>query len=94
MDNEDCKIFSREAIQLVVTKKPLISFKVEASTDQKMGKSCTYKLHMQPEEENSPVYSLSVEVFELSSPKQWLVFSQTMVSVQESSESSTQVLEH
>eukprot|EP00957_Ditylum_brightwellii_P143727 10950234-Ditylum_brightwellii.AAC.1 len=63
MNNEDCKGFLRESIQLVATKKPLIVFEVEASADQKMGESRTYKLHTQPEEENLPVYSLTVKVF-------------------------------
>eukprot|EP00957_Ditylum_brightwellii_P116234 8865983-Ditylum_brightwellii.AAC.1 len=39
-----------------------------------MGESHTYKLSMQPEEEKSFMYSLTVEVFELGSPNEWLVF--------------------
>eukprot|EP00957_Ditylum_brightwellii_P210961 15365608-Ditylum_brightwellii.AAC.1 len=54
--------FLREAIQLVATKKPLIAFKVEEGADRKLGESRKYKLCMQPEEDNSPVYSLTVEV--------------------------------
>eukprot|EP00957_Ditylum_brightwellii_P158403 12056367-Ditylum_brightwellii.AAC.1 len=69
---------SRKSIQPVVTKKPLITFEAEQSLDQKLGESRTYKLHMKLEEDNLPVYSLTVEVFELSSPKEWLIFKHTI----------------
>eukprot|EP00957_Ditylum_brightwellii_P169525 12902390-Ditylum_brightwellii.AAC.1 len=65
---------SREASQLVTTKKSLILFKVEEGSDQKLGESRMYKLFTQPEEDNSPVYLLAVEVFELVSTKEWLIF--------------------
>eukprot|EP00957_Ditylum_brightwellii_P097314 7412239-Ditylum_brightwellii.AAC.1 len=67
------KDFSREAIQLVATKKPPIAFEVEQSVNQKMGESRTYKFFMQPEEDNLPMYSLTIEVFELISSKKWLI---------------------
>eukprot|EP00957_Ditylum_brightwellii_P036701 2779917-Ditylum_brightwellii.AAC.1 len=54
--------FLREAIQCVTTKKPLIVFRVEKGADWKLGESRTYKLCLEPEEDNSPVYSLTVEV--------------------------------
>eukprot|EP00957_Ditylum_brightwellii_P050646 3839426-Ditylum_brightwellii.AAC.1 len=57
--------FAREAHLLVVTKKPMIPFKVEESTDQKMGERHTYKLYMQPADDNSPMYSLTIDVFKL-----------------------------
>eukprot|EP00957_Ditylum_brightwellii_P197089 15014938-Ditylum_brightwellii.AAC.2 len=56
------KDFLREAIQFVATKKPPIAFEVEEGADWKLGESSTYKLCMQPEEDNSPVYLLTVEV--------------------------------
>eukprot|EP00957_Ditylum_brightwellii_P168701 12840690-Ditylum_brightwellii.AAC.1 len=57
------KDFLREAIQLVATKRPLIVFKIEEQvTDRKLGEIRTYKLCMQPEEDNSPMYSLAIEV--------------------------------
>eukprot|EP00957_Ditylum_brightwellii_P025397 1921188-Ditylum_brightwellii.AAC.1 len=57
------KDFLREAIQLVATKRPLIMFKIEEGVmDKKLGESRTHKLCMQPEEDNSPVYSLIIEV--------------------------------
>jgi hypothetical protein len=66
------KDFLREAIQLVNTKRPLIKFKVEEGvTDKKLGESRMYKLCMQPKEEKSPVYSLTIEVFELGSHEEW-----------------------
>eukprot|EP00957_Ditylum_brightwellii_P040041 3030333-Ditylum_brightwellii.AAC.1 len=54
--------FSREAIQPAPTKKPLIASKVEGGTDWRLGESRIYKLRMQLEEDNSPVYLLTVEV--------------------------------
>eukprot|EP00957_Ditylum_brightwellii_P092755 7062563-Ditylum_brightwellii.AAC.1 len=67
--------FLREAIQLVATKKSPIAFKVEEGVaHRKLGESRMCKLCMQPEKDNSPVYSLTVEVFELGSPKEWLSF--------------------
>eukprot|EP00957_Ditylum_brightwellii_P187816 14300617-Ditylum_brightwellii.AAC.1 len=69
------KDFSREAIQLVNTKRPLIKFKVEKIvTDKMLGESRMYKLCTQPKEEKLPVYSLTIEVFELGSPEEWLIF--------------------
>eukprot|EP00957_Ditylum_brightwellii_P064811 4917467-Ditylum_brightwellii.AAC.1 len=57
------KDFLREAIQLVATKRPLIAFEVEEGvTDKKIGESRTYKLCTQPEEDNSPIYLLTIEV--------------------------------
>eukprot|EP00957_Ditylum_brightwellii_P047310 3594492-Ditylum_brightwellii.AAC.1 len=38
-----------------------------------MGESRTCKLHVQLEEDSLPVHSLTIEVFELSSPKKWLI---------------------
>eukprot|EP00957_Ditylum_brightwellii_P029460 2227023-Ditylum_brightwellii.AAC.1 len=61
--------FSREAIQLVVTMKPPIAFEVEEGADRKLGESRTYKLCMQLDEENSPVYSLTVEFLVWVLPK-------------------------
>eukprot|EP00957_Ditylum_brightwellii_P062022 4707107-Ditylum_brightwellii.AAC.1 len=69
------KDFSREAIQLVNTKRPPIEFKVEKGViDKKLGESRTVKLCMQPKEEKSPVYLLTIEVFELDLPEEWLIF--------------------
>eukprot|EP00957_Ditylum_brightwellii_P144465 11004523-Ditylum_brightwellii.AAC.1 len=68
------KDFSKETIQLVATKKPPIVFEVDASTDQKLGESRTYKLCTTSEEDSSPAYLLTVERFELGSPKEWLIF--------------------
>eukprot|EP00957_Ditylum_brightwellii_P081284 6183228-Ditylum_brightwellii.AAC.1 len=57
------KDFLREAIQFVAIKRPPIAFKIEEGvTDRKLGESRTYKLCAQLEEDNSPVYSLTVEV--------------------------------
>eukprot|EP00957_Ditylum_brightwellii_P148069 11273540-Ditylum_brightwellii.AAC.3 len=42
---------------------------VDRRTDHQIHTLCT-----QPEEENSPVYSLTIEFFELVSPKELLVF--------------------
>eukprot|EP00957_Ditylum_brightwellii_P178433 13591300-Ditylum_brightwellii.AAC.1 len=57
------KDFLREAIQFVATKRSLIAFEIkEGVVDRKLGESRTYKLCTQPEEDNSPVYSLIVEV--------------------------------
>eukprot|EP00957_Ditylum_brightwellii_P172719 13148423-Ditylum_brightwellii.AAC.1 len=53
----------REAIQLVPTKRPPIAFKIKEE-------SMMYKLCMQLEEDNSPVYSLTVGVCKLGSPKE------------------------
>eukprot|EP00957_Ditylum_brightwellii_P098449 7500587-Ditylum_brightwellii.AAC.1 len=64
---------SRGDIQLVATKKQLIVFEIVEGVDQKLGESRTYKLCMQPEEDNSHVYLLTVKVFELVSPKEWLI---------------------
>eukprot|EP00957_Ditylum_brightwellii_P017994 1356050-Ditylum_brightwellii.AAC.1 len=51
------------AIQLVATKRHLIVFEVEEGVvDKKLGEIRTYKLCMQPEEENSFVYLLTIEV--------------------------------
>eukprot|EP00957_Ditylum_brightwellii_P023149 1746731-Ditylum_brightwellii.AAC.1 len=52
----------------------LIAFEVEPSIDQNMGDSRTYKLCTQPEEDNLPVYSLTVIFFELGSSEEWLIF--------------------
>eukprot|EP00957_Ditylum_brightwellii_P211252 15365953-Ditylum_brightwellii.AAC.1 len=49
-------------MQLVETKKPLIVLEVEEGEDITMGESRTYKLCMQLENGNSPVYSLTVEL--------------------------------
>eukprot|EP00957_Ditylum_brightwellii_P051821 3929566-Ditylum_brightwellii.AAC.1 len=49
-------------------------FEAEPSTDQKMGENRTYKLCMQPEDDNLPMSSVTAEVFELDSPKEWLIF--------------------
>eukprot|EP00957_Ditylum_brightwellii_P051723 3922266-Ditylum_brightwellii.AAC.1 len=69
------KDFLRETIQLIATKRPPIVFEIEEGvTDRKLGESRTYKLHTHPEEDNYPVYSLKIEVFELGSPKEWLIF--------------------
>eukprot|EP00957_Ditylum_brightwellii_P196877 14999732-Ditylum_brightwellii.AAC.1 len=68
------KDFLREAIQLVPTKKPQITFEVDGDVDKKTGESRTFKPCMQPRKENSPIYSLTIEVVELVSPKEWLVF--------------------
>eukprot|EP00957_Ditylum_brightwellii_P164381 12514697-Ditylum_brightwellii.AAC.1 len=66
--------FLREAIQLVATKRPQIAFKVEEGvTDKKLGESRTYKLCAQSEEDNSPMHLLTIEVFELGSPEEWLI---------------------
>eukprot|EP00957_Ditylum_brightwellii_P117927 8995163-Ditylum_brightwellii.AAC.1 len=57
------KDFLREAIQLVATKRPLIAFKIdEGVVDRKLGESRIYKLCTQSEKDNSPMYSLTVEV--------------------------------
>eukprot|EP00957_Ditylum_brightwellii_P090223 6871598-Ditylum_brightwellii.AAC.1 len=64
------KGFLKEAIQLVATKKPPIAFEVESGMEQKLGESRTYKLHTQPEEDNFPMYLLTIEVFELGSSKE------------------------
>eukprot|EP00957_Ditylum_brightwellii_P131646 10040035-Ditylum_brightwellii.AAC.1 len=67
------KDFSREVIQLVNTKRPLIEFEVEDRVmDKKLRESRMYKLCMQPEEK-SPVYLLTIKVFELGSPEEWLI---------------------
>eukprot|EP00957_Ditylum_brightwellii_P003572 270738-Ditylum_brightwellii.AAC.2 len=71
MLEKDCL---RETIQFVATKKPPISFNADDTVDCKMGNCCTYKLCTQPEEESAPMYLFTVEVFELGSPKEWLVF--------------------
>eukprot|EP00957_Ditylum_brightwellii_P159124 12110403-Ditylum_brightwellii.AAC.2 len=68
------KDFSREAIQLVATKTLLIVFEVEPNADGKMGESRTYMPCTHLEEDNLPVYSLTVELFELGSPNEWLIF--------------------
>eukprot|EP00957_Ditylum_brightwellii_P007362 558326-Ditylum_brightwellii.AAC.1 len=69
---KDC---SREAIQLVNIKRPLIKFKVEKGvTDKKLRESRAYMFCTQPEEEKSPIYLLTIEVFELGSPEEWLIF--------------------
>eukprot|EP00957_Ditylum_brightwellii_P182372 13892924-Ditylum_brightwellii.AAC.1 len=68
------KDFSREAIQFVAMKEPPITFEVDAGIDQKMGESRTYKFCMYPEEDSLPVYSLTIEVFNFGSPKEWLIF--------------------
>eukprot|EP00957_Ditylum_brightwellii_P158017 12028416-Ditylum_brightwellii.AAC.1 len=73
------KVLLRKAIQLVSTKRPLIKFKVEEGvTDKKLGESRMYKLCIHPKEEKSPVYSLTLEVFELGSPEEWLIFKMHM----------------
>eukprot|EP00957_Ditylum_brightwellii_P171317 13041522-Ditylum_brightwellii.AAC.1 len=67
--------FLREAIQLVAMKKPPIASEVEEGVaNRKLGENRTYKLYMQSEEDNSPVYSLTVEIFEFGSPEEWLIF--------------------
>eukprot|EP00957_Ditylum_brightwellii_P027785 2100083-Ditylum_brightwellii.AAC.1 len=53
--DKECTGFSKEAIQLFAAKKRPIVFDVEEGADQKLGESRTYKLCMQPEEENSPM---------------------------------------
>eukprot|EP00957_Ditylum_brightwellii_P015178 1143460-Ditylum_brightwellii.AAC.1 len=69
------KDFWREAIQLVGTKRPPIAFNIEEGVvDRKLGESRMYKLCPQPEEDNSPVCSLAIDIFELGSPKEWLIF--------------------
>eukprot|EP00957_Ditylum_brightwellii_P103763 7904788-Ditylum_brightwellii.AAC.1 len=69
------KDFLRESIQIMNTKRPLIEFKVEEGViDKKLGENRMYKLCTQPEEEKSPVYLLTTEVFELGSPEVWLIF--------------------
>eukprot|EP00957_Ditylum_brightwellii_P052008 3944955-Ditylum_brightwellii.AAC.1 len=69
------KDFSREVIQLANTKRPPIKLEVEEGvTDKLIGESRTYKLCMQSKEEKSPVYLLTIEVFELDSPEEWLIF--------------------
>eukprot|EP00957_Ditylum_brightwellii_P074756 5681620-Ditylum_brightwellii.AAC.1 len=67
------KKFLKKAIQVVATKKPLIAFEVDTYIDQKIGESRTYKFCMQPEEDSLPVYSLTIEVFELGCPEEWLI---------------------
>eukprot|EP00957_Ditylum_brightwellii_P031305 2373197-Ditylum_brightwellii.AAC.1 len=66
MKYENFQGFLERAIQLVTTKKPQIMFEVTGNVDKRWG--------AQPDEENSPIYSLTVEVFELGSPKEWLLF--------------------
>eukprot|EP00957_Ditylum_brightwellii_P115761 8830624-Ditylum_brightwellii.AAC.1 len=57
------KDFLREAIQLVATNRPPIAFGIEEGVaDRKLGESRMYKHCKRLEEDNSPVYSLSVEV--------------------------------
>eukprot|EP00957_Ditylum_brightwellii_P098801 7526850-Ditylum_brightwellii.AAC.1 len=76
------KDFLREAIKLVNTKRPPIKFKVgEGVTDKKLGESRMHKLCMQPEEDKSSVNLLTIEVFELGSPKEWFVFKKQMKQV-------------
>eukprot|EP00957_Ditylum_brightwellii_P150667 11471848-Ditylum_brightwellii.AAC.1 len=76
------KDFLRESIQLVAMKRLPIAFEVEEGvTDNKLGESMTYKLCMQPEENNFPVYLLTFEVFELGSPKEWLIFKKQLKQV-------------
>ena len=65
MKYENFQGFLKRAIQLVTTKKPRIMFEVTGNVDKRSG--------AQPNEENSPIYSLTVEVFELDSPKEWLI---------------------
>eukprot|EP00957_Ditylum_brightwellii_P090246 6873319-Ditylum_brightwellii.AAC.1 len=55
------KDFLREAIQFVATTKPPAAFEIGEGADWKLQESRTYKLCMQPEEENSPVYLLTAE---------------------------------
>eukprot|EP00957_Ditylum_brightwellii_P102103 7782598-Ditylum_brightwellii.AAC.2 len=64
------KDFLGKTIQLVATKKPPIAFEVGAGADQKMGESRTYKLCAYLEGDDLPVYSLTIEVFELGSLKE------------------------
>eukprot|EP00957_Ditylum_brightwellii_P101748 7754180-Ditylum_brightwellii.AAC.1 len=69
------KDFLRKAIQLVHAKRPLVKFKIEEGVnDKKLGESRKYTLCMQPKEEKSSIYLLTIEVFELGSPKEWLIF--------------------
>eukprot|EP00957_Ditylum_brightwellii_P138207 10535394-Ditylum_brightwellii.AAC.1 len=57
------KYFLIEAIQFSGTNRPLIAFEIEKGvSNRKLGKSRMYKLCTQPEEDNSPAYSLTVEV--------------------------------
>eukprot|EP00957_Ditylum_brightwellii_P136547 10413073-Ditylum_brightwellii.AAC.1 len=57
------KDFSREAIQLVNTTRPLIEFDIkEGVTDKKLGESRAYKLCTQPKEEKFLIYLLTIEV--------------------------------
>eukprot|EP00957_Ditylum_brightwellii_P058596 4444105-Ditylum_brightwellii.AAC.1 len=57
------KGFLREAIQLVATKMHPTAFEIEEGVaDGKLGKSSMCMLCTQLEEDNSPVYSLTVEV--------------------------------
>eukprot|EP00957_Ditylum_brightwellii_P018836 1415779-Ditylum_brightwellii.AAC.1 len=68
------KDFLRKAIQLVNTKRPLIKFDVEKEVTGKMlGKNRTYKLFTQTKEEKSPIYLLTIEVFKLGLPEEWLI---------------------
>eukprot|EP00957_Ditylum_brightwellii_P119628 9127106-Ditylum_brightwellii.AAC.1 len=68
------KDFSRKTIQFIATKRPPIVLKVEEGvTNKKLGERRMYKLCMQPEEDNSPVYSLTIDIFKLGSPKEWLI---------------------
>eukprot|EP00957_Ditylum_brightwellii_P109499 8351073-Ditylum_brightwellii.AAC.1 len=60
------KDFLKEAIQLVATRRPSSTFNIEEGVaDMKLGESRTYKLHMQLEEDKSPLYFLTVEVRQL-----------------------------
>eukprot|EP00957_Ditylum_brightwellii_P042205 3196171-Ditylum_brightwellii.AAC.1 len=69
------KDFLRKAIQLVNTKRPPIEFKVEkVGMDKKLGESRMFKICTQPEEKKSPVYLLTIQVFELGSPEEWFIF--------------------
>eukprot|EP00957_Ditylum_brightwellii_P142152 10830350-Ditylum_brightwellii.AAC.1 len=56
------KEFSREATQLVATKMPPVAFEIEEGVeDRKMRESRMYKLHIQPEEDNSLMWSLTMK---------------------------------
>eukprot|EP00957_Ditylum_brightwellii_P071079 5402170-Ditylum_brightwellii.AAC.1 len=73
--------FSREATQFLATKKPSIPFNIEESAECKMGECCSYKFCMQLEEANSPIYLLTIEVFELTYPKEWFIFKRQLKQV-------------
>eukprot|EP00957_Ditylum_brightwellii_P101707 7751222-Ditylum_brightwellii.AAC.1 len=58
---QDSFVFRQNPAKLRNSKPP-ISFEVEEGADRKLGESRIYRLHTQLEEDNSPLYSLTVEV--------------------------------